>query len=178
MKLQGKIISLLVLLLIFGCAKNESISKSMAGEKTIAAQSVVPKLNVERKLVKEGSVAFETDDINATRKIIFERIKKYKAYVSSDREYKTIGEVSNTINIRIPAKNFDLLLNDVIKGVTKIDSKDIEVKDVTETFLDIQARLKTKKELENSYLELLKKTNSVTEILEIEKQVGQLRSEI
>jgi hypothetical protein len=49
---------------------------------------------------------------------------------------------------------------------------------VTEEFLDIQARINTKKELENRYLELLKKANSVTEMLEVEKQIGQLRTEI
>ena len=52
------------------------------------------------------------------------------------------------------------------------------MKDVTEKFLDIQARLKTKKELENRYLELLNKASSVTEIMEVEKQIGQLRQEI
>ena len=135
-------------------------------------------VNVERKLIKEGRVEFETDDINSTRKLIFESIKKYKAYISSDQEYKFSRRISNTIIVRVPAKNFDLLLSDITKGITKFDSKNIEVKDVTEEFIDIQARLKTKKKLENRYLELLKKANTVTEIIEVEKQIGQLRSEI
>jgi hypothetical protein len=178
MKIQEKIFGLLILLLMFGCAKNEDASFEMAEEESIATQTAQEEINVERKLIKEGRVEFETDNINSTRKLIFESIEKYKGYTSSDQEYKSIGRVSNTIVIRVPAKNFDLLLNDATKGVTKFDSKNIEVKDVTEEFLDIQARLKTKKELENRYLELLKKANSVTEILEVEKQIGQLRSEI
>lgn len=179
MKLQGKIFGLLILLLMFGCAKNENASFEMADEKILETQTEQQEvINAERKLIKEGRVEFETDDINSTRKLIFESIEKYKGYTSSDQEYKSIGRISNTIIIRVPAKNFDLLLRDATKGVTKFDSKNIEVKDVTEEFLDIQARLKTKKELENRYLELLKKANSVTEILEVEKQIGQLRSEI
>ena len=50
--------------------------------------------------------------------------------------------------------------------------------DVTEEFLDIQARLKTKKELEYRYLALLKQAKDVSDILEIEEKMGQLRSDI
>lgn len=163
---------------MLGCAQNENASLEMANEESMTAKTEQQEINVERKLIKEGRVEFETDNINSTRKQIYESIEKYKGYVSSDQEYKSVGRISNTIIIRVPANSFDLLLSDATKGVTKFDSKNIEVKDVTEEFLDIQARLKTKKELENRYLELLEKANSVTEILEVEKQIGQLRSEI
>ena len=178
MKLQGKIIGLLLLILVLGCSNNENASMELADEKSMSTQAEQEEIYVERKLIKEGIVEFETYDINSTREQILESIEKNKAYISSDQEYKTVGRISNTIIIRVPAKSFDLLLNDATKGVAKFDSKNIEVKDVTEEFLDIQARLKTKKELENRYLELLKKANSVTEILEVEQQIGQLRSEI
>jgi hypothetical protein len=49
---------------------------------------------------------------------------------------------------------------------------------VTEEFIDIQARIKTKKELENRYKELLAKANTVEELLSIEKELGTLRTEI
>jgi hypothetical protein len=179
MKIQGKIFGLIILLLMFNCAKTEDASFEMADEKSIVSQTKQQEeINVERKLIKEGEVEFETENINFTRKLIFESIEKHKGYASSDQEYKSIGRVINSIIIRVPAKNFDLLLKDATRGVKKFDSKNIEVKDVTEEFLDIQARINTKKELENRYLELLKKANSVTEILEVEKQVGQLRTKI
>ena len=178
MKLQGKIIGLFLLILVLSCSKNENASLKMPDEVSISTKMEEKKIDLERKLIKEGNVEFETDEINSTRKQIFESIEKYNAYVSSDQEYKSTGRISNTIIIRVPAKDFDQLLNDATKGVSRFDSKNIEVKDVTEEFLDIQARLKTKKELENRYLELLKKANSVTEILEVESHIGQLRSEI
>lgn len=59
-----------------------------------------------------------------------------------------------------------------------MDHKDIRIKDVTEEFLDIQARLKTKKDLEQRYRDLLAKANSVSEILDVEKQIGALRADI
>jgi hypothetical protein len=180
MKNMTKYLGLILMLTIFGCAPNqESSNMEMAAEK-IAAPTTEQKTNetVERKLIKEGRVEFETDNLYTTRKTIFEAVNKYKGYVSSDQEFKSPGRKSNTVVIRIPADSFDNLLSEATKGVEKFDSKEINVKDVTEEFLDIQARLKTKKELEQRYIDLLKQAKNVIEILEIEKQIGELRSEI
>jgi hypothetical protein len=186
MKLTVKIFGLLFLLIIVGCSDRQSDSFDLATEQSFEniSKQAQPEndspqeLNDERKLIKEGSVEFETDDIVSSRDLIFKSVKALKGYISSDQEYKSSGRVSNTIVIRVPALHFDQLLMDATKGISKFDNKSIEVKDVTEEFLDIEARLKTKKELENRYLEILKQANNVTEILKVEEQIGQLRSEI
>jgi hypothetical protein len=71
-----------------------------------------------------------------------------------------------------------VLLEKIFKTAQKIESKNISALDVTEEFIDIEARIKTKKELENRYKELLKQAKKVEEILEIEREIGSLRSEI
>jgi hypothetical protein len=180
MKHLTKYLGLIILLTIFGCAQNtDSASMEMADEE-IVAPTTEQKTNesVERKLIKEGRVEFETDNLNSTRKTIFEAVNKYKGYVSSDQEFKSPGRKSNTVIIRVPADNFDNLLSVATQGVEKFESKEINVKDVTEEFLDVQARLKIKKELEQRFIDLLKEAKNVTEVLEIEKQIGQLRSDI
>ncbi len=135
-------------------------------------------ITIEKKLIKKGNVNFETFNLELTRKNIFDAIKKHNAYVSSDISYKNENKVSNTIEVRVPAIFFDDLLNDVSEGVEKFDSKNISISDVTEQFLDVQIRLKTKKKLEARYFELLKKAITITEIVQVEKQMSQLRSEI
>jgi Cdc6-like AAA superfamily ATPase len=180
MKYLNKYVELIILLIFFGCAQNSDSANMEMADEEMVAPTTEQKTNetVERKLIKEGYIEFETDNLNSTRKTIFEAVKKYKGYVSSDQEFKSPGRKSNTVVIRVPADNFDNLLKDATQGVEKFESKEIKVKDVTEEFLDIQARLKTKKELENRFVDLLKEAKNVTEILEIEKQIGQLRSEI
>jgi len=180
MKCIIKYFGLVILLTIIGCAQNpESANLEMADEEIIPpATEQKTDETVERKLIKEGRVEFETNNLSSARKTIFEAVGKYNAYVSSDQEFKSPGRMSNTFVIRVPAGNFDNLLKDATQGIEKFESKEINVKDLTEEFLDIQARLKTKKELEARYLELLKQAKNVIEILEIEKQIGQLRSEI
>lgn len=195
MKQMTKFLGVIILLAFFGCAQNrDSATFEMADEAMVAptTEQIINETDetvettetaktaetVERKLIKEGQVEFETDDLNSTRETIFEAVKKYKGYVSSDQEFKSPGRKSNMVIIRVPADNFDNLLSDATQGVKRFESKEINVKDVTEEFLDIQARLKTKKGLEQRFIDLLKVAKNVTEILEIEKQIGELRSDI
>ena len=132
----------------------------------------------QRKLIKTGTLAFETDDIDKTKLRITNAVNLSKAYISNDQSYSDFDRINNVVVIRVPSQNFDKLLADVCSGVEKIDSKNINVNDVTEEFLDIQARLKTKKELEQRYLDLLNKANKVSDILEIEREAGTLRADI
>ena len=173
-----KYLGLIIALILFGCAHDTDSANIGALEMVSPTTEQEINETVERKFIKEGRVEFETGNLNTTRKTIFETVSKYKGYVSSDQEYKSPGRKSNTVVIRVPADNFDNLLNDATKGVDKFESKEINVKDVTEEFLDIQARLKTKKELEWRYIDLLKQAKTVTEILEIERQIGELRADI
>lgn len=180
MKYLTKCLGLVIVLTIFGCAQNPGSTKvEMAAEQIVSpAAEQKDSETVERKLIKDGRVEFETDNLSTTRKTIFEAVNRHKGYVSSDQEFKAPGRRSNTVVIRVPAESFDALLSDATIGVDHFESKEISVNDVKEEFLDIQARLKTKKELELRYIELLKQAKNVTEILEIENQIGQLRSDI
>ena len=175
---------LLIVILLIGCDRDSRklYSGDMAANEELASITT-PDQNekgviTKRKLIKEGVFQFETEDISKTRNDILKVVKNYKGYASSDQEYKTGNGIKNTIVIRVPANNFDFLIKDLTKGISKFDDKNITVKDITEEFLDIEARVKTKKELENRYLEILKKANTVTEMLEVEQQLEKLRAEI
>ena len=184
MKKSICLVGIVIFTLFFSCKDYDENSKSMnLGELKVSDsdQEISESNNliqVQRKLIKNGDVEFESEKITVTRKTIFKAIEKYNGYSSSDNEYKNSYEISNKIIIRVPSKNFDHLLNEITSRVTKFDRKEITITDVTAEFVDIEARLKTKKQLEDRYLELLKKANTVTEILEVEKQIGDLRSEI
>ena len=60
----------------------------------------------------------------------------------------------------------------------RVDNRNIETSDVTEEFIDKEARIKTKKELENRYREILKQAKDVSDILSIEAQLNHVRSDI
>jgi hypothetical protein len=135
-------------------------------------------VTIERKLIKTGNVTFETKELAATRKTILDLVNQNNGYVSSDNQYKSDDRISTTLSVRIPAKSFDAVLDGIAKGVEKFDNKSVHISDVTEQFLDVEARLKTKKTLEIKYLEVLKKAKSVREILDVERELAKVRGDI
>lgn len=157
---------------------HKAIEESSVMEKSSSPDEEVNPKEIERKLIKTGSVSFETDDLSATRKYIEQAVEKYNGYISTDNQYKSHNNITSNLTVRIPSKKFDAFLSDISSKVDKFDSKDISVKDITEQFLDIQVRLKVKKALEERYKDLLKKTNSVKEILEVEKELTIVRADI
>ena len=132
--------------------------------------------NIERKLIKTGFIEFETEDIKKTRETIENLVTKYQAYISQEDEQHFQSNIRQTISIRIPKENFDNLLNELTIGIKKLDNKNITVEDVTEEFVD--ARLKVKKETEQTYLKILSQAKTVKDILEVQNQIQDLRSDI
>lgn len=138
----------------------------------------VNEVSVSRKLIKEGLVLFETPDIEKTRSQIMAAVAANNAYVSADKQNNLADKVSYELTIRIPTANFDAFLNSATKDVLYFDNKEIDVKDVTAEYLDNEARLKTKKEIELRYRQLLSKASTVKDVLSIEKELGDIRTEI
>lgn len=133
---------------------------------------------IERKLIKTGSISFETDDLAKTHNRVLEAVKTHQGYLANDEEQRSDDRISHVLTIRVPADHFDTMLSTIAEGVDHFDYKNIQVQDVTEEYLDVEARLKAKKALEQRYLELLKQARNVTEILNIEKELGTIRADI
>lgn len=132
----------------------------------------------QQKLITDGRIEFEVDELQHARRQITEAVEHYEAYISSDEEYNFSKQISTELTIRVPADNFEGLLEAITAEAGKLESKQINVRDVSEEFVDIEARLRSKKELENRYIELLGEATAVSDMLEIERQLGQLRSRI
>jgi len=133
-----------------------------------------------KKIIKQGDISFETNNITATRKKILYSLKKLGGYTVEDNETTNNeeGRKEYTLKVLIPAKNFDLLLDTVSSSAYKIDSKNISVTDVTTKFIDITTRLNHKKILEGRYLDLLRKGSKISDLLEIENKLSEIRSDI
>ncbi|MDF1671911.1 MAG: DUF4349 domain-containing protein [Vicingaceae bacterium] len=131
-----------------------------------------------RKLIKEGSITFETSDVKATKNIIDKATKQFNGYLSEDNEYDYGYRIQHNVTIRIPSENFDNLLASISKSVEEMDDQNISVRDVTEEYVDVEARLKSKKKVEERYLGLLSKAYSVGDILQVEHELARIREDI
>ena len=132
----------------------------------------------ESKIIKTADLRFPSTNISESSKNIIAAVKKYKATVQSDNSGKDYSSFFRNISIRIPNQSFDAFINEISNGVAYFDKKEISSQDVTEQFVDIEARLKAKRTLENRYLQILNKASKVSEILEIERELATIREEI
>lgn len=109
------------------------------------ASTAIP---IDQKIIKNGNLRFETADMNKTAAKIYAALKTVNGYVQLDSETKSYNEITRNIVIRVPNQNFEKLVNDVTQGISYFDEKQITSEDVTEQYIDLEARLKSKKELE------------------------------
>lgn len=185
MKLKSTIGILLAVLILSSCRtggnqKEFAIADEALGNSPADAQKSEEKIEipVDRKIIKQGEIRFETKKIKETESLILKTVKETDGYVSNDNVFNSTDRITHRLVIRVPAENFDRLLADISENAEKIDSKTIDALDVTEEYIDIESRIKTKKDLENRYKELLVKAKTVEEILSIEKEMGTLRTDI
>jgi hypothetical protein len=81
------------------------------------------------------------------------------------------------MTIRVRPERFAGLLAGLNK-LGNIEKKEIESEDVTAEHADVAARLRTKRALEQRYIALLGQAKKVSEVLEIEAKIGQVREDI
>ncbi|WP_343705057.1 DUF4349 domain-containing protein [Flavobacterium sp.] len=133
---------------------------------------------IPQKIIKQGSLRFETDNLENTFNQIQKAVSENNARIINDSEGKDYNSVYRSLTVKVPSQNFDRFINNVSKGVSYFEVKNISAEDVTEQFIDLTSRLNTKKKLEERYLQILQKATKVSEILEIEKQISAIREEI
>ena len=149
---------------------------------TTSGASASPKPQVtiasHRKLIKNGEIKFKTADIKKSKELISKTVKELDGYISKENSSNYNGTQYSTMIIRVYSDKFEKLVHDVATKADNVEYKHIDINDVTEEYTDIEARIKAKKALEERYKELLKKAGKVSEMLEIEQQIGYLREEI
>lgn len=133
---------------------------------------------IQQQVIKKGSLEFETSDLEATHQKIQELVATHKGIIQDDNSGKSYRKFYHNVTVRVPSDNFQAFIDGISEGVAYFDRKDISQQDVTEEFVDLEARLKAKRELENRYLELLKQAKNVKEMLEIERELSNIREEI
>lgn len=132
----------------------------------------------EQKLIKESFLSFETSNLDKTYNSILSFVNTNGGFIQNDNANKSYDRQARSLIIRIPTNNFQKTIDSITTIVDYFDTKRISLKDVTEEFIDLEARLKAKLELEKRYLELLSKAKDVKEMLDIERELSHIREEI
>jgi hypothetical protein len=81
------------------------------------------------------------------------------------------------IVIRVPAEAFDSAIAAIVKGGDEL-SRNIQVRDVTEQFSDLNVRLRSAEAMLKRLETLLDRANNVNEALAVEAQLGRVAQSI
>jgi len=127
---------------------------------------------------KNANIRCETEDYRKYRANLNEAIFKHSAYLANENEQTDEFSIQNTITIRVPSDQFDLLLNEVSNTATKVIYRRVNAEDVTEQYTDLETRIKSKREAAKRYHEILSHARTVDEILQVEGGIRNLEEEI
>jgi hypothetical protein len=106
-------------------------------------------------------------------------VNKAGGFISELSLNSNTREISNSIKIRIKDANFQDLINSLETESEFTKRLEIKSNDVTEEFIDIESRLKTKREVRDRYIKILNtKTGNVKDIIEAEEAIRKITEEI
>lgn len=131
------------------------------------------------KLIKTANYRFQVESVKESSDAIIQSIRKYPAYISSSSLHLENPILENKMTIRVQNEYFQDLLKDIDVQAKFTNRRDVTTEDVSKDFVDLESRLKSKREVEARYMEILrKKAGTIEELLEAERQIGAVHEEI
>jgi hypothetical protein len=132
-----------------------------------------------KKIIRTADIRMEVKNLEASTDAIERLLGQYGAYIGSSSYSSTNESRQNRLSIRVNSAHFDALMRAVSKEALFLNYKNINTQDVTMEFIDTEARLRNKKEVEQRYLSILRnQAKTVKDILAAEEQLRVIREEI
>ncbi|MDY6965861.1 MAG: DUF4349 domain-containing protein [Halobacteriota archaeon] len=133
---------------------------------------------VNRMVIKSASLSIEVTDFQAS----FDRVKDItqnaNGFIADSSSYVTgSGNTRGDVTIRVPQDNFNSVIEE-LKQLGNLKSEQISGEDITEEYIDLNARLNNLERQEERLLEILDLADTVEDILKVEKELGRVRGEI
>ena len=196
--MSKNLILIVSVLLISSCRNHEEASQPSSDNNKTANKAMIldyefgsmpprtmeapppPELTLEKasKIIKTGFLKFQVNDLNSTKIKVDSLLKKSHGYYENEQFNSHSNRITYTLLLRIPNTHFDSLVKLLEQGIDRLEGKNINAKDVTEEYVDLNIRLNNHLAYLNQYKDILKKANSIKEILEVQEKIRSLEEEI
>lgn len=155
----------------------EHIMEVPATEQTSPTQKTETE-QITKKVVKTGGIDFQSENIGKDYQKIRAILPKYDAYIENENQSKSSLRINYNLTIRVPSIKYDSLYYSLSGLGIRLNNKYSNIEDVTARYYDLKSRIINKKALEQRYVELLKKASVIKDILEIERNLNEVRTDI
>lgn len=137
---------------------------------------------VERKLIRRARLTVEVPpgNVDDTSRQAIHIVRSYQGYIESSSMSVADGSKQSTafyMTARVPSEHLDPAI-DEMSALGKVTQSDISEQDVTEQYVDLDARIKNKMQQEQRLLQIMGNANTVGELLQVEGELARVRTEI
>lgn len=135
--------------------------------------------SVERKIIKTGNLELHVADLDASAEQIRKLVKDAGGFVASQSFFAQPGSWPRcNLTLRVPSGEFDRVMAELRKH-GEVRHLRIGTQDVTEEFIDLEARLRNLEREEGVLLDLFeRRTTKLTDVLEVERELSRVRGDI
>ena len=131
--------------------------------------------------MRQAELELEVSSASSAQTEIEETTERHGGYVVSanrDTAHESAVDVRVELVVRVPQGELTSTIAEVKRLGRGIGSERITSDDVTDEYIDLSARSSSQQKLELQYLEILRRAATVKDALEVEKQLGEVRTEI
>ena len=191
--------ALMLLSLLGGCgASSAPMKDAIAPQESVMESPAAPQMNMagsangsmtdaavantDQKLIKTVRMDVETEDLEALLPLVSEKISALGGYVEEQElyngsAYSSYRRRSASLTVRIPAENLDGFVEGV-KGVSNVVTYNESTENVTLQYVSTESRVKALEVEQERLLELLSKAENMSDLLEIEARLTDVRYEL
>lgn len=132
-----------------------------------------------RKVVKNGSLSLLAEQAERAAQDIQDIALRFNGYTTDVRVYAVTSDTKGaSVTVKVPAENFSESFTAMKKVGVKVQNEQISANDVTEQYIDLEARVKNLQAEETQYLKILEKAQTVDETLNVTKRINETRTKI
>lgn len=189
-----KITSLVLLaIMLIGCGSGEATGNRAASSPAPGSDAMMETASApaegstgggftsaiaNRQIIVTGDLTVRVDDVSAAEKRAEQLVKTAGGFVSNMDSNKADSKMPrSTMTFRVPAGRYDGVL-DQLAGMGTELQRGRNADDVTDQLVDMEANLRALRAQENSYLRILDRATKITDILEIQGKLTEIRTMI
>lgn len=130
---------------------------------------------MDHQVIKTASLEIWDSDVAGTSRALAEIATTNGGYLASSNIYRDMADrFSATVVLRVPAETFHVTLED-IHALGDIRSETTRIDDVTEEYVDLQARSQALNRQLEQYVRIMEKAENVEEILQVQVEIERVQ---
>lgn len=156
----------------------ESVSLKDADSANVAAQAF------DRRIIRNANLTVEVASATDSQRKIVSIAESHQGFVVTSEatqrtsDDRTKPEITVNLVVRVQASQFNQVMEEIRAVGARVIQEKVTGQDVTEEFMDLEARIKNQKALESQFLEIMKRAGKVDDALSVQRELAEVRTEI